>query len=230
MSSANSEYRMLLYESNREILNLKKNNLSLEQALDQLVSELHDVLQDDEKHVLAIEQLKEQLAAGCEQKQSLTFSSRTYGTWIRELYYSLLSLNVPSRKVKPILQNVLACVQPSFYNDGDILLPGKSCAAYMRSHELPSISRFQKANELVQAKEWHLSSDGTTLNQQKKVAFMINGLVFGVHDVSNGSSQCILDALQSELKKLGNTTSIDSPLINVDRIVSCTGDGASTQI
>lgn len=48
----------------------------------------------------------------------------------------------------------------------------------MRSQEMPTISQVQKASELMQEQEWHLNSDGTTLMQQKKAAFLINGIVW----------------------------------------------------
>ena len=41
-------------------------------------------------------------------------------------------------------------------------LPGKACASYMRSQEMPTINQVQKASELMQEQEWHLNSDGTT--------------------------------------------------------------------
>ena len=79
-----------------------------------------------------------------------------------------------------------------------------------------------KAAELSKQQQWYLNSDGTTLDQTKKAAFLINGLVLGVCDVSDGSAQTTLDALKAELDKLkvGKT---------VQRIVSSTSDGASTQ-
>lgn len=53
--------------------------------------------------------------------------------------------------------------------------------------EMPTINRAHKANKLMQKDQWLLNSDGTTLMQQKKVAFLINGIVFGVHDVPDGA-------------------------------------------
>ena len=52
------------------------------------------------------------------------------------------------------------------------------------------------------------------------MAFLINGIVLGVHDVSDGSSQAALDTLKAELYKMGES---------INRIVSSTSDGASTQ-
>ena len=59
----------------------------------------------------------------------------------------------------------------------------------MCSQEMPTISQLQKASELMQEQEWHLNSDGTTLMQEKKAAFLINGIVLGIHDIPDGSSQ-----------------------------------------
>ena len=48
------------------------------------------------------------------------------------------------------------------------------------------ISQAQKANELIKKDQWLLNGDGTTLMQQK-VAILINGIMFGVHDVPDGT-------------------------------------------
>ena len=56
---------------------------------------------------------------------------------------------------------------------------------------------------------------------------MINGIVVGVHDVSDGSSQTALDALKAELKNVNETASVE--VGGISRIVSSTADGASTQ-
>ena len=81
--------------------------------------------------------------------------------------------------------------------------------------------------------QWLLNSDGTTLMQQKKVAFLINGIVFGVHDVPDGASQTTLDALKAELAKTGSVAAEAFPgnnqEFNVDHIVSSTSDSASAQ-
>ena len=73
-------------------------------------------------------------------------------------------------------------------------------------------------------------SDGTTLDQTKKAAFLINGLVLGVCDVSDGSAQTTLEALKAELCKLNmDVEPEDSGTRAIQRIVSSTSDGASTQ-
>ena len=69
------------------------------------------------------------------------------------------------------------------------------------------LALLQKAAELAKSEQWCLNSDGTTLQQVKKVAFLINGIVLGVHDVSDGSSQTALDALKAELHKIGKSGS-----------------------
>ena len=103
----------------------------------------------------------------------------------------------------------------------------------MRSQEMPTISQVQKANELMQKDQWLLNSDGTTLMQQKKVAFLINGIVFGVHDVPDGASQTTLEALKAELAKTSSVAAKAFTRSNedfkIDHIVSSTSDSASTQ-
>ena len=53
---------------------------------------------------------------------------------------------------------------------------------------------------------------------------MINGIVLGVRDVSDGSSQIALDTLKAELRKLGQSVSA------ISHIVSSTYDGTSSQL
>ena len=88
---------------------------------------------------------------------------------------------------------------------------------------MPTISSLQKAAELAQSEQWCLNSDGTTLQQAKKVAFLINGIVLGVHDVYDGSSETALDALKAELQKMGKSGS------DITHIISSTSNGASAQ-
>ena len=115
----------------------------------------------------------------------------------------------------------------------ELHLSEKSCAACMRSHEMPTISDVHKATKLMHAQQWHLNSDGATLQQQKKVAFFINGLVCGVQNVHDGSAQVALDALKPELAKISETTSKIIPeenlKLDISWIVSSTSDAASTQ-
>ena len=133
---------------------------------------------------------------------------------------------VPPRQIKSVVNLV-----PSV-NVDKLRLPGKSCAAYMHCHEMPIISDIHKATMLMHAQQWHLNSDGTTLQQQKKVA-LINGLVCGVKNLHDGSAQVALDALKSELAKISDTASKIIPeenlKLDMSRIVSSTSDAASTQ-
>lgn len=114
-------------------------------------------------------------------------------------------------------------------NIDKIRLPGRSCASYMRSAEMAAVSTIHKSAELSKQQQWHLNSDGTTLAQTKKAAFLINGLVLGVCDVSDGSAQTTLDALKAELSKLRLNETEESDAHAIQRIVSSTSDGASTQ-
>ncbi len=141
-------------------------------------------------------------------------------------------MRVPPAQIKTVVRNVLGHLVPSVQADS-LRLPGKSCATYMRSQEMPTISHVQKAHELMPERQWHLNSDGTTLMQQKKVAFLINGILFGIQDVPDGSSQVALDALKAELAK---TSKVGAELVpdemqdfSIGRIVSSTSDSASTQ-
>ena len=76
----------------------------------------------------------------------------------------------------------------------------------MRKHKIPSINKIHKATELAKSEQWHLNSDGTTLNQKKKCAFLVNGVVVGIQDVAN---EVALDALKHLLSKLQGVSSCD---------------------
>ena len=155
------------------------------------MAQIHELTdREHEKHNDEVEDLATQIKQLQERDKSnisSTFSSRTYTSNVRALYYSLLSMRLSPAQIKTVVRNVICHLVPSMKVD-KLRLPGKSCAAYMRSQEMPTISRVQKASELMQAEQWHLNSDGTTLQQQKTVAFLINGIVFGIQDVPDGSS------------------------------------------
>lgn len=67
-------------------------------------------------------------------------------------------MRVPPRQIKSVVKNVISNLVPSV-NVDELRLPGKSCAAYMRSHEIPTISDVHKATKLIDAQQWHLNSD-----------------------------------------------------------------------
>ena len=103
-----------------------------------------------------------------------TFSSGYYSTTTGTVL--VLAFRIPPAQIK-LMQNVLQRMRPSV-NVDKIRLPGKSCASCM----------MHKSAELSKQQQWHLNSYGTTLDQTKKAVFLINGLVLGVCDVSDGSA------------------------------------------
>ena len=236
LQTALDDIRNLISVRNSEIRELKREIRKRDQIIDSLTSEneeLSDQLDGElAKYNAEVMSLQEQLSNMSKITTLPTFSKRKYNTNVRELYYSLLAMRIPPAQIKTVVTNVISCLNLSVDIDG-LRLPGKSCAAYMRSQEMPTISRAQKANELMQKDQWLLNSDGTTLMQQKKVAFLINGVVFGVHDVPDGASQTTLYALKSELAKTSSVAAEAFPGSNQDfkmnHIVSSTSDSASTQ-
>ena len=225
-SVAMKEYMELVHERNSQIKHLEKLNKHLDEMNSFLECELTDLRKQTdslhESNEAQISQLTEQIKELQLHSSFETIQYRSFTANVRELYYSLLSLRVPPAQIKPIVQNVICHLIPSMKLN-NVQLPSKSCAAYMRSAEMPTISSLQKAAELAKSEQWCLNSDGTTLQQVKKVAFLINGIVLGVHDVSDGSSQTALDALKAELHKIGKSSS------DIGHIVSSTSDGASAQ-
>ena len=226
--------KSIINSRNIQIKNLQGMVQSHELTIDMLEYEMECISKETDqeseryKHEIAdLEAIIKQLQ---EKHNLLTFSSRTYNTNVRALYYALLSMRLPPAQIQAVVRNVLSHLLPSINTD-DLRLPGKSCASYMRSQEMPTISLVQKGSELMQEQQWHLNSDGTTLMQQKKVAFLINKMVFGVHDVPDGSSEAALDALKAEVAKTSKFAAELSPDDNfsIDRIVSSTSDSAATQ-
>ena len=236
LQNALSDTRSLVQECNGEIRELKRAIRSRDELIDVLESEKEELCEqlDGElaRHHAEVKILQERIQKLSLGSEVSTFTARKYNANVRELYYTLLAMHISPSKIRAVVTNVISHLIPSV-NDSQLRLPGKSCAAYMRSQEMPTISQAQKASELMKSDQWCLNSDGTTLMQQKKVAFLINGIVFGVHDVPDGASQTTLDALKAELTKTGSVAAKAFPSNNQDfkvsHIVSSTSDSASTQ-
>ena len=81
------------------------------------------------------------------------YSKRNYNANIRELYYSLLAMRIPPDQIKTVVTNAISCLNPSV-DVNALHLPRKSCAAYMRRQEMPTIGRAQKASELLKEDGW----------------------------------------------------------------------------
>ena len=169
--------KSIINSRNIQIKNLQGMVQSHKLTIDMLEYEMECISKETDqeseryKHEIAdLEAIIKQLQ---EKHNLLTFSSRTYNTNVRALYYALLSMRLPPAQIQAVVRNVLSHLLPSINTD-DLRLPGKSCASYMRSQEMPTISLVQKGSELMQEQQWHLNSDGTTLMQEKKVAFLIN--------------------------------------------------------
>ena len=224
LSEAVNWYVQLIKERNSEITKLKQSIQCLEETVEFLECELIDFRKDsdqikekNESYILDLTQRIEEL----QNKYKLqTLSSKSFNCNVRELYYALLTMHVPPAKIRPIIENVISCLLPSVSLE-NVRLPKKSCASYMRSQEMPTLSLMHKSSQLSRSDKRHLNSDGTTLHQVKKVAFLINGIVLGISDVADGSSQT---ALREELQKLDGVEADD-----IKRIVSSTSDGAATQ-
>ena len=150
---------MILCERNAEITHLKKTIRQLEQTVEVLNIELDDInehtKEELEKHEHDIMELEAQIHHLQEKCQSEVLAStlttttsqrHAFTTSVRALYYSLLSMRVPPGQNKSVVKNVISNLLPSVSVNVDKLhLPGKSCAAYMRSHEMPTISNVHKA-------------------------------------------------------------------------------------
>ena len=72
----------------------------------------------------------------------------------------------------------------------------------MHSTELPTVNSVHKATELAKASHLHISTNGTTLNQQKVNALAINCLCLGVGEVPDGTAVSVLEHVNRELNNL----------------------------
>ena len=176
LSSALQDTQSLICEKNKQIRTLEEMVRNGELAADVLHDQKMELgeqcAKELEEHEAIIAELTDQL----QDREKLvvqlphTFSSQAYSTNMRTLYYTLLSMCLPPAQIKTVVRNIISHLFPSIQAE-KVRLPGKSCASYMRHEEMPTVSRVQKHSELLQSQEWHLNSDGTTLQQQKKVGF-----------------------------------------------------------
>ena len=224
LQNALEETRKIVNEKNKEINTLKKTVKELQDENDRLMYELEECKNEikDYESKYKMQENKQPQASTLS-----TFSCQAYTNNVRQLYYSLLALRLPVRQIRAVVENVIKYLFPDV-DISNLRLPSKSCASYMRKQEIPTINKIHKATELAKSEQWHLNSDGTTLNQKKKCAFLVNGVVVGIQDVANGSSEVALDALKHLLSKLQGVSSCDG--LSISRIISSTSDGASTQM
>ena len=178
---------------------------------------------------------------GSNTKQSVSFCFQTkdggkvYTHAIRELYYSLLSNEIPPGKIEKTIRAVLTCFFPSLKLDS-LQLPSESCASYMRRHELATLSLAHKATSVLKQAETgflHLNTDGTTKCQKKIEGAALNGMVLSVNEVPDGSADSMIDDISRELEKLRDIARAlrlpNSDKINWTLIISSSSDSASTQ-
>ena len=102
----------------------------------------------------------------------------------------------------------------------------------MCREELPTVSRAQKASTLANTEALHINSDGTTLHQRKIAGALVNGMVFGVHTVPDGSANSALNAITEEftkVKQVGAELQVPTANITLKNVVASTSDWASTQ-
>lgn len=97
-------------------------------------------------------------------------SGRVYTTAVRELYYKLLSDQLPPAKISTTIQSVLKSFLPSLDVD-KLKLPGESCASYMRREELTTVNlaHVHNAAGLLESNSLNLNCDGTLSQKNYKV-------------------------------------------------------------
>ena len=103
----------------------------------------------------------------------------------------------------------------------------------MRMAEMPTVNDIHKASCLADAKLGHMNTDGTTLNLRKLIGSSVSGIVMGVQEVTDGTSETMIREVDRQLTRLRQIANdLDLPnadTINWTLIVSSSSDGAATQ-
>lgn len=72
----------------------------------------------------------------------------------------------------------------------------------MRMAEMPTVSDVHKVETLTNTHQGHINSDGTTLNLKKLIGSSVSGTVMGVQEVSDGTSETMIQELDRQLTRL----------------------------
>ena len=204
-----------------------------ESVIEEMQDTLHEMLRSSESSVM---NLSTSSTSDIVPFSFDTKIGKQYSPTIRKLYYSLLAAQIPAGKVASIIKTVLS----SFFPDVDVnslMLPGESCAGYMRREELKTISTAHQATviseQLASAKEVFINTDGTTKNQKKLNGIAFNGFVLSVNEVPDGKADSIINDIGNQLEKLRKAAyQLGLPnanMINWTLFVASTSDSASTQ-
>ncbi len=160
---------------------------------------------------------------------------RVYSTAVRELYYKLLTNQLPPAKISGVIRSVVKTFIPSVDVD-KLKLPEESCASYMRREELTTVNLAHNAAKLLDeatSDALNLNCDGTTLSQKKLQGTAINGMVISVNEIADGSADSMIADLSLELQKLRDVARAlclpNADKINWTLIQSSSSDSASTQ-
>ena len=161
-----------------------------------------------------------------------TKEGKVFNTGVRQLHYSLLADGMAPAKIPGTIKSVLHCFVPDLDVDS-IKLPHSRCAGYMRKEELKTISMAHKASTIVQSETLHLNSDGTTKFQKKIGGVAINGMVFSLNEVPDGTADSTIEDIARELDKLrdiARALKLSNPdKINWTLFASSTSDSAASQ-
>ena len=161
-----------------------------------------------------------------------TKTEKVYSQSVRELYYKLLTDQIPPAKVESTIKSVLNCFFPTL-NTSNLKLPREKCAGYMRREEMNTICMAHKAYSISESKSLNLNSDGTTKFQKKLAAVSFNGIVLCLNEVPDGSADSMIEIVEAELEKLRNIARVlklsNPEKINWTLFNSLTSDSASAQ-
>lgn len=182
----------LLEDHHREVSTLADDNRELQCTIEAMERELLDSTQQS-------------LACNGEKEFTVKTKEGTrYLNSVRELYYNLLTKGIAPDLIDGVIRTVLSKLSPML-DISSLKLPKRSCANYMRMAEMPTISDVHKVTNLTNTKKGHINSDGTTLNMKKLIGSSVNGTVLGVQEVSDGTSETMINELDRQLAHLRDT-------------------------
>lgn len=96
-----------------------------------------------------------------------------------------------------------------------------------------SHTAYDLSEQISKGKELYLNSDGTTKNQRKINGIAINGKVFSLNEVPDGSAESIVDDIDHKFEKLRRIAHKlglnNANCINWTSVKSSTSDSASSQ-
>jgi hypothetical protein len=240
LSDVTNKLQITLKQRDSARKQVNKCHHKIEELTEDFVYYEEEILEENHHLSELVESLNSELitlsSANISDENFQTKDGHVYTQPVRELYYSLLSMQIPPARISSIIKSVLKSFLPSLEID-KLSLPAESCALYMRSQELTTINLAHKAISLIDKAHsgggLNLNCDGTTLFQKKLQGTAVSGMTLSVNQLPNGSAETMIADISEEFKKLREVAHKlqlpNADKINWTLINSSSSDSASTQ-